>query len=168
MNYLEEIMKKVTWLASLGAILISSNALALQQNLVPTRIQIGLAQDGLAQIVAVGARPPSAAPGFAPFGTCNFLMYWSNGIMPVTCELAELISVPGPGAVGCLSNVNFATTVAAGKSFAHTNCSGFNQFGLLEPDVDLLLSENPAGNPRLIGTVVFKQTMPYPIGIVIP
>lgn len=148
-------MKKTMLLASLAAVLISGNAMALRANPnVDHRVLVAGQDAGSVRILPIGSTPHPSHPD-APFGFtfCQYLMRWSASPFgplgnALPCVLNEQSTTTSLGCFFDKEN-NFSTLVFAGpnpKMGAPASfCAGYDQFkiGYVRDHIELILSELP-------------------------
>ncbi len=139
-------MKTVMILASLAAVAISGNALALDIISPPEAYPVLLGGDPSGELVfaplATLTLPPSAA---TPYGACRYNATWNfpTAVAPVLtafCQFRE--AKRPPNNLNCSTNrtINFGTFV----STTGLICNGFDPSGALSP-VIMALSEFSGG-----------------------
>lgn len=148
-------MKKIMILASLAALAISGNAMALTE--------------GVPRAVIVAGEPAGVFTAFftanvnGPSGSCLYDVDWLSPFAPagsVMCQISEQKSL---GHTSCLANrlSDFPSVVNS----IPAACSGFDQFALPQ-DVQLVLGEGSV-TPALNGLAIFSlfPFLPRPISI---
>ncbi len=138
-------MKKSMLLAALTVMSISSGAMALAE--------------GVPHPISVAGMPAGIASFFffanvdGPIGVCSYYMDWQSPFLPAGSAPCYVNEQKALGQTSCLGNrlFNVTTTVLS----VPNACSGFDNYGLFEPNVTLVLSSSFIG-PTLNGLAVFS------------
>jgi len=182
-------MKKAMLLASLAALCISGNAMALVADGTPLKVFIAAQPAGFMTIFPFGPGVGgNMGSPMAPFGSCLYHARWSSNWAPANSLTCTLTEVSTANSQGCSLDPKFSfpTLVTAGATtcgtfgLTPTMCSGWDNFGMPHfGTVELLLAEtvrppgppvSPGipGIPVLCGLVTFKDFFnPMPWGITI-
>jgi hypothetical protein len=149
-------MKKSMLLAALAVLSVSGSAMALIEG-PPHPISVAGCPSGLASFFFVGNVD-------GPIGVCSYYMDWQSPFIPAGSAPCYISEQKALGQTSCLGNrlSNVTTTVMSVPNC----CSGFDNFGLLEPNVTLVLAESFVA-PTLNGLAVFANFpfIPRPISI---
>jgi len=149
-------MKKSMLLAAFAVLSISGSAMALIE--------------GPGRPISVAGCPAGIASFFflnnvdGPTSVCRYFMDWQSPFLPAGSAPCLVDEQKALGQTSCLGNrmINVTTTVMS----VINACAGFDNYGLLEPHVTLVLSESFV-SPTLNGLAVFEMFpfLPRPISI---
>ena len=149
-------MKKSMLLAALTVMSISGGAMAITEG-APRPISVAGCPSGIASFFYF-------ANVDGPIGVCSYYMDWQSPFLPAGSAPCYINEQKALGQTSCLGNrlFNVTTTVLS----VPNACSGFDNYGLFEPNVTLVLSESFV-TPALNGLAVFSlfPFLPRPISI---
>lgn len=152
--------------AALATATIASSASALDTRFVREVRAAGLPISpalGFAEFTALGISPVGGR-------TCDYLMNWTSFFNPNLVTLCHVKELRTPVTPSCAANalIDITTAVSAGPggNLGPTYCDGFDNLGVPQVGVTLLLGEF-AYSPTLQGVAIYASAVPAVLPIVI-